>query len=986
MRSIMLYIVLVADKLKDDEDQAKARIKLIRVAKEVDLGLACNLIGACAFSRTDDLVLHDWIADRVNALVGSPFDEIKDLGTAYQIASCLPAFAGHIWVLLEEGSHQNRLKTYRLNSTEISILQLGDEAGMRIAAWPLDRRVEFIHETATHPDNYEYIVELARFESNPEVRSAAISIFPWEYPASDVPMKALLDAPLEVLTDHEVISCVQYYSELGDDVKEVLERIKSFSNDEIPSRAQVELSLAFPDEFGAVYQDAILERLVDHECYMHHGDLLAIAQTFIPEYLPDVARKMAFAKKPSSPQDHILRYQPFPPKWVGAYLQQTSDDIKHEVFERMWRCLSKEQDINFFDGMIFGPLASSDQIKKCLDFIIQEDGKEYGEVSDKDRLRYKKIEEILANAEGSELLEVVRKFGIEASYDEAALMLKFLNHRIKSDDPAGVIKEWLPTIDDVDELILLFAEKEEVVADPQDLVRIRLCSIASHVGPHQFMPFIIESYHLHLDIWSVYRERMSKWLKDQKGSRPHNPMHSEDLKSVLARCGQAALPELLKLVDHPEAMEVVVGSMVRIVNEPWSSKKERFRPGVSSASQEGNERRKQGIINRQPEEALQPLTDQVAKELGRMLTERVAEYLEQKKQNEQFDTRIAEGPIGHLAVLLAGIPSPEIIEPINLALASGLMNIYHSVNAIQGSIRQGLFLNDKDLITHLEELYKNSEGKAWYSDHERYEMISLIRLLLSVEQINQLSKPVEYYLEQWTKFSNIKEILQGIGSINLEAAQSILKHLASEIRKNDSFSKKYAEAVVHVLTKSNLTDFFAVLADGSFFMWCSSGWDLKRFAPDVANVLIGEPGQINSFVAACRDAKSPLADVLAANVLPKIEGTDSLLHEYLIDAVDAGRSIDNNMPAFHSTASLFKLKIPAESGQYEITQRANNNIRRQLFTRAKDSGKVPDGCKQLLACVELERREYGRPIDELRHPALEEGAPWEDILIHDETL
>jgi hypothetical protein len=977
---------LVAEKLRG-KDNVHARVKLIRISTDIDLGLACDLIRTCAFSRTDDLVLHDWIADHVNELVDSSIDEIKDLGTAYQIASCLPVFGENLWALLEDANHQNRLKTYRLNSTGISILQLGDEAEVRIDAWPLDRRVEFINETAKNPDNYEYIVRLARFESIPEIKSAAVSIFPWEYPASEVPIKSLFDAPIEVLTDHNVISCIQYYSEFGDDLRKVWERIKSFSPEKIPSSAQVELSLKFPDEFGSIYQDAVLERLADHERYMYDVDLLTIAQTYFPERMLSLAKELTFAKEPPGPQDNILRYQPFPPMWVGEFLQQTSNDIKHEIFDRMLTILSQGKDIDFLDGKIIGPLASSDQVKKCLDFLLLEEEKEYRDISDKDRLRHKKIEETLSNAEGDILLEVVRKFGREFYYDEAATLLKFLNHRITSDDPAGVIKQWLPTIDDVDSLISLLAEKEETAEDPQNLVRIHLSSIASHVDPHRYMPFIIECCQHHLDIWDIYRDRMLKWTKERMGRRPKNPMYSEDLKSALARCGEAALPELLKFVDHPEAMEIVVGSIVRIVNEPWSCKKERFWPGAISAMQEGKERRKQNLVNRQPGESLQLLTDEVAIKLGRKLTKTVTEYLEQKNQNEHFNIRAAESPVGHLAALLAGISSPEVIEPINHALSSGLMNIYHTVNVIQGLLRQGLSLDDEGLITRLEDCYQESKSKTWYGDHEQYELSALIQLLLSVEQMCKLSWPVKYYLEQWREFSNIHQILQNIRSINLDAAQSILELLAPEITstKNDSLSKEYAGAVVYVFTKKNLASFFTVLADGSFFKWCSSGWNLKRLAPDVINALDEEPDQIKYFVSACRKAQSPIADVLAAKVLSKIEDKDSLLEEYLIDAIDAKRAVNSNMPAFHAIANLFKLKIPTGSEHYKIAQRSNNSIRRKLLDRAKRDGEVADGCKQLLAYVELKRREYGRPIDELRHPSLDDGTPWDETLTQGST-
>lgn len=303
-------------------------------------------------------------------------------------------------------------------------------------------------------------------------------------------------------------------------------------------------------------------------------------------------------------------------------------------------------------------------------------------------------------------------------------------------------------------------------------------------------------------------------------------------------------------------------------------------------------------------------------------------------------------------------------------------------------MRQGLLLDDEGVIKKLEDWYQESKGKVWYSDHERYEMSELIQILLSVEQIRHLSWSVKFYLEQWRKFSNIQKILQNIGSINLDAALLILELLAPEMTntKNDSLSKEYAGAVVHVYTKRNLASFFSMLADGSFFKWCSSGWHIKRLAPDVISALNEGPDQVKYFVSACQKSQSPFADVLAVEVLSKIEGKEISLEEYLIDAVDAERAINSNMPAFHAIANLFKLKIPTGPGQHEINQRANNDFRRQLFIRSKGSGKIADGCKQLLAYVELKRREYGRPIDELRHPVLEEGVPWDYILTNDEPL
>ncbi|HYB20454.1 MAG TPA: hypothetical protein VEH09_05970, partial [Thermodesulfobacteriota bacterium] len=52
-----------------------------------------------------------------------------------------------------------------------------------------------------------------------------------------------------------------------------------------------------------------------------------------------------------------------------------------------------------------------------------------------------------------------------------------------------------------------------------------------------------------------------------------------------------------------------------------------------------------------------------------------------------------------------------------------------------------------------------------------------------------------------------------------------------------------------------------------------------------------------------------------------------------------------------------------------------------VHARAKGEGPIADGCKRLLASLECERREGGRPEDEPRHPVAQEGLPWTDVFL-----
>ncbi|MFT5700936.1 MAG: hypothetical protein ACI8ZB_003821 [Desulforhopalus sp.] len=196
-------------------------------------------------------------------------------------------------------------------------------------------------------------------------------------------------------------------------------------------------------------------------------------------------------------------------------------------------------------------------------------------------------------------------------------------------------------------------------------------------------------------------------------------------------------------------------------------------------------------------------------------------------------------------------------------------------------------------------------------------------------------------------------------------------------------SKEYAEAMVNDPDQSKLSDFMAKLKDGSISDRIINSFMRGRFTPQLICHFKDNPDELEDFIITCRNVRSFSADSMVIDVFSKIEGADHLLHQYLIDAVDDERAVDDNMPAFHAIISLFELNVPAQSGSYEITQRAHNDIKGELFTRAKGTGNVANGCKHLLAHVELERREYGRPIDEIRHPAPEENNPWDEILIND---
>jgi hypothetical protein len=961
-------IALVADKLKGRGAPADARVRMIKAAAAVDVGLACDLAGICAFGNTDDSELHHHLVARVNELAASPLEQVRDLAVACQIASGLPAFAERLWQLLESEDRQTRLHTYRLSGFAISLAQLGADADKRVAAWPSDRRVEFLHEIADNPDNYEFLVRLARSEPDASVRAAAISALFWHFPASDAPLKAWLNAPVEVQTERNVMSYVQQALEEGYANDAVRERLRSIAVSDASDDARLALALAFPNEVGPRALDLVFERLRSSERYRDDAPLVAIAGTHAPKRLLDLAHELAL-------QSRVV------PDWVAEYLRNGPVGVTTDVFERAWNALQGEAFRNL-SGEVLGPLANRSQTERNVALWLQYAGAARGTLTDVDHERQRYLADLLAHAPGGDLLSVVMQRGQTASYNEAAELVHLVLRRIGIEGgSARASNRWLPTVDDVQKLVVLFADKVETAEIPQDRIRVYLCSIASHVAPVEFGSFLLETCRRHLEAWSIFREKVHKWSKSEASPRPANPYLGQYLASALSKWGPDALPSLLELMSYPSAMEFLPEAIARIVDLPWASKRERLLNSVSTDIKEGNLRRRLGRDFRQPEDTYQRWTNEAAKALGQKLSELVKAYEEKKSTDQNWNAREAEYRVGRLAVAVASIPSANVVEPVHRALTSGLMDIYGTVGTLRGLVRQGLYISDAAVVRQLEALHEQSANAKWHDESARYVMSDLSELLFCVVPTSLLSKPTGYYLRQWRRFSYPGEIIRRLSAMESEAAWPALLDLGRELRGKGQLPEEYASALVSTLTPSHLSEFLALVADGTLFNWCRNVWALERLAPRVAAVLSETTGQVAAFVNACQQAQSPLADALASEVLSRIKGSERARLSYLLEALDAGRAILPNMPAYRMLQGMFTLKAPIDEAQYEVSPKASNELRVQLYARARGVGATADACRRLLASIECTRREMGRPDDEPRHPAPEERLPWTDALL-----
>lgn len=962
---------LVAGKLKAPGGSAAGRARLVQAATTVDLAYACDLAGLCAFDEADDAALYSQLVSGITELSGSPILEVQELAIVCQIASRFPAFADNLWALFEGTESQTRLNSYRLNSSAVSLRQLGAQAESRIRAWPSIRRAEWMHEIASNPDNYDFVVSTAFGDLDLNVRSAAISALFWSFPASTGAIEAWLGAPLAVQTNHEIVGYIAYALEQGVAGNQVRERLQVIGASNISDNSRLQLAIAFPDEVGPFSADVVLARL-KAERDGSSGPLISLARAYAPDRLRALAVELVGAAQGT-------------PEWVAEVLLDETPEVRKGAFDRAWEALQSG------DGRRLSPetgiLSNLHQTERSIAAWMRYCTERRNSLTDIERERGRQIGYLLAHAPGNDLLSVVMELGVEAPYEQAVELADIILTRVsRREERAARAVPWSMTSQQFDRLFNLLSNKPEPAGNPQDRLFIVLSCIASHVAPADFSSLLLEALRRQLDAWTAYRGLLAEWLKNPNTPRPYNPSLGNYVTSALVNWGIEALPGVLQLLPHQDAMDLLPDVIARIASLPWASTNQPMFSDVNTDIQEGNRRRIAGQVLQQPTAAYQAATTEAAKALVRILNDDVDRQLLEKKADPEWNAKEAEYRINHLVGIIANLPSTEILAAVTHALGSGLVGLHGFVGALRGLTRQGWVFSDANVVKQFEALYQHETSRDWIDESTKHTLAQLSQLMFLVEPSTLLQFPLSHYLSQWQRFAHSSEVVRTLGGMKTEQAWSSLLAIGAELSAKGQPSEQLVYALGASLTQRHFTEFARLVAEGTLFSWCQNDWTVRRFAPDVVSAVEGAPENLSLLIDSCRMSASPLADALLGDVLSKVDGADERRLDIGLEALDAGRASDERIPAYRMLESIFSREVPMGENQFETYPKACNRLRQQLYHRAKADGDAATAARRILASLECRRREGGRPADEPRHPEPNDGVAWTDVLWRIEVL
>lgn len=949
-------LLLVAEKLSSDSSASSARSKLMGAAVAVDLHFASILSAASGFERRDDPSTFDQLASLANRLADSSVTAVREYGLACMIDSALPAFSDRIWHCIEHQDQQRRLHFHRLGTHAITIRQLGPDGPVRLQGWPIERHVEFIHEVASNPANWKYLLDRAFNSAQDELRVAAISAIHWEYPASDAALDAWLQAPDSVKLSADLLQALE--DELVDADESVHAELRRL-HETMPEDQRHPIALRFQTILPRPPVEYLMGLLREDGSYARES-VLAMLTESDPEIVDTLAIEMAFSSR-------------HPPDWVVQRVRGLDEAARASLFDRSLRDFPDGSRASYAQG-IFAECANLEQVSTVLREYLAlhlEILRHRGNRGNNDR--YYALRSLLTQVDGNRLIisacHVAGEYDLDTRREIAGLVLG----RVDDDSGGHMRLPWMPTIEQTDALISALTWSSH----PSGSI-CALAEIASRVSPDHYGYLITQACQWELDQWLSYRTAISQWFEaGGTGERPMNPPNSILLTRVLARWGSNALPTLRRLADHSEAEQFVFEAMAAILQKPWRSMLPASSFGPLSSLRISKFRREACRPMLQPSSDLQFETDAIASELVDLLN--IALLTLEDISNEDRERGRIVSRIAALVLALARIPSPVGASPVLAAIASPAVGDRTMVDATNSLLDQGLCINKPELVARLCILWDEMAAHRWLDQSRTYEFRALSHTVLRLPH-ELLPNPALHYLERWMATAGSYDVGDRIAADGQPQGFVLLRQMLTLSNGDSHHRERTACSIVSTLSSENWAQFAEMIADGTFFGSQSHLWYLE----DVAKTVHSTVGHLLEAVVAILDAcarnGSRSGVRLGCLLLEQMHASDQVGFEFATrvledenSALEAGGVLE-----FHR---LFFRKQQLDGPAYRVLPIASNRLRELVFSIAAARSRLSDAAKALLCQVEEDRRRGGRPTDEPRRPDLNGTFRLADILV-----
>lgn len=223
--------------------------------------------------------------------------------------------------------------------------------------------------------------------------------------------------------------------------------------------------------------------------------------------------------------------------------------------------------------------------------------------------------------------------------------------------------------------------------------------------------------------------------------------------------------------------------------------------------------------------------------------------------------------------------------------------------------------------------------------------------------------------------------MRELQQLNIPEAWHSLVYLAKSGEPTVGDKEVLFHAIAAGITPETFDFFLSILRDGTFFDLSRSTWDMERVAGQIIEMMTSYSGWRDDLVSICAASTNPLAERLACAVLKKSKASECDILAYGLKILETESPPTGRSSAFEMLRSMFLRQEPLENpNQYSVHPQSSNELRSELFQRAKNSGTAAMASRMLLLEIEASRRELGRPTDEPLNPDISLGLALHEVL------
>ena len=960
-------IELVAYKLADDQSRrAQARL-LLELSLPVDLAYASQLAGMLGLGSDSGAPWQN-LRDAIEQMHRHAAPEARQYALHCAAATRSPEFASILWPLLESDDQQVRLRGYRL-AGGLSVQQLGPDAIERMAQWLEDRRTESVWEFSHRPDNLEFIERLAQTEPITTVRAAAIRVLYDYYLADDSALDAWLKAPDAVKEEERVLTMALDLWR-PEKVALTLELI-AFARRSTKEEVKRQVGLRLLDQAEEIGAEAARQSLLEQKYNERDPSVALIA--FLKAVDPGFLKNLALER---------LSQSGLVTDWMRREFSSLPgyerDDLVLKSLERIAAVEYAKLDAAVAEG------ATEPLVERLLEEGLQLAAAVWSDqrADEITRHRYWAVKRLLEQVPASSLFAAILRRVGAYSYDEAAWIAEILDLRALAEELERSDEEkkipWRPAIKDLDALIEAVSGKCDTREVSSCRLEAHLVSLASKTDPERYFHLILEGTRRHAQAFNAFDEAVQRYVAQRGHStRPMNPQYERWFVEALCRCGFDAVPSLLGMANEPGALHIVPQALTAIVADPWEQRREKgFFPHKTYIDDHQN-RRSVGRIFRQPDDAHQPVTDEVA----RFLVQKIETMMAAGGAVNGTDlSKLSPQTYSfwEACKLLARVPSPVGLPTLQDILLREDAQTYHYLDIAQAVIGKGGLLSAGSLKA-IRNLWERETAPTWLDQNAQYCLSRLAVLHFFVEPAEEGLTQLKELLPEWLKKVSIWQIINDIGPIPTQEALAVLMELLPRCDSRTDCEERILDAITSNPVPETVNALLDLIETGTLFKYSN----MYRFEHSIAQRLKQAAESNEEFMLrllAVLEAKADAThEALVCAILGDIDSPKArmLVCRYLDEQVypQGGRH------AAHVLRGRFKRRTQSVGASwYEEHPQANQPLRQHLLTLASIPGASQNRARALLLAIEKDRLESGRPAEETRHPAIETGSPWPTFL------